>query len=399
MSGGGGGGGGGLTDDQIRAQTNRWEFDWQSLQNNSIHQDAVFAAENANNERLRRMKNQAAINEWQDKEAMRIYDYNNKIQAYNASVEAYEKQKGFNSLALEITTNDNNRKYNERLTEIGFKNEQRLMDLNFNKRDLTQKIQGQRSSIINKAIGARLEGLQKEGKVRASGQTGRSAAKNFQSVLADQGRIQSMLVDQLTREESGYSFAVERQEKGSKFAGRQLRESIKSARGQYDADMDKAKLDKYGADLKAESNVMGKPNMPPQMSKPIDLPKPDIVEPPRPPSAEQWDAIRPATDVGGGGGGGAGWLGMALQVGSMFMKSDDRLKYDINRVGTSPSGIPEYTFRYRGEGAHGPTYKGTSAQDLLAMGRKDAVGQTDKDGFLGVDYSKLDVDFEVITTT
>ena len=177
MSGGGGGGGGGLTDDQIRAQTNRWEFDWQSLQNNSIHQDAVFAAENANNERLRRMKNQAAINEWQDKEAMRIYDYNNKIQAYNASVEAYEKQKGFNSLALEITTNDNNRKYNERLTEIGFKNEQRLMDLNFNKRDLTQKIQGQRSSIINKAIGARLEGLQKEGKVRASGQTGRSAAK------------------------------------------------------------------------------------------------------------------------------------------------------------------------------------------------------------------------------
>ncbi len=81
------------------------------------------------------------------------------------------------------------------------------------------------------------------------------------------------------------------------------------------------------------------------------------------------------------------------------MKSDDRLKYDINRVGTSPSGIPEYTFRYRGEGAHGPTYKGTSAQDLLAMGRKDAVGQTEKDGFLGVDYSKLDVDFEVITTT
>ena len=396
---GGGGGGGGLTGDQKREMTNRWEFDWSAMQNNYLYQDSVFKAENNNNERIRRMQNQAAINEWQDKEAMRIYDYNNKLKAYNASIQSYEKQKGFNSLALEITTNDNNRKYNERLVEIGFKNEQRLMDLNFNKRDLTQKIQGQRSALINKAIGARLEGLQKEGKVRASGQTGRSAAKNLQSALAEQGSIQAMLVDQLTREESGYNFAVERQEKGSKFAGRQLRESMKSARGQYEADIQKAQLDKYGADLKAEANVMGKPTLPPQMSKPIELPKPEIVEPPKPPSEEQWHEIRPALDVGGGGGGGAGWLGMALQVGSMFMQSDDRLKYDITRVGTSPSGIPEYTFKYRMDGKHGPTYKGTSAQDLIAMGRTDAVGQTEKGGFYGVDYSKLDVDMEVITTT
>jgi hypothetical protein len=41
---------------------------------------------------------------------------------------------------------------------------------------------------------------------------------------------------------------------------------------------------------------------------------------------------------------------------------------------------------------------GTSAQDLLAMGHKDAVGQTEKDGFYYVDYSKLDVTMEVVTT-
>ena len=39
---------------------------------------------------------------------------------------------------------------------------------------------------------------------------------------------------------------------------------------------------------------------------------------------------------------------------------------------------------------------GTSAQDLIAMGRKDAVGTTEKDGFYYVDYSKLDVDFEQV---
>jgi len=74
------------------------------------------------------------------------------------------------------------------------------------------------------------------------------------------------------------------------------------------------------------------------------------------------------------------------------------LKYDITRIGTSPSGIPKYTFRYRLDGEHGPKYMGTSAQDLLAMGRKDAVGQTEKDGFYKVDYSKLDVTMEVVTT-
>jgi len=74
------------------------------------------------------------------------------------------------------------------------------------------------------------------------------------------------------------------------------------------------------------------------------------------------------------------------------------LKYDITRVGTSPEGIPKYTFRYRADGKHGPKYIGTSAQDLLAMGRKDAVGQKEKDGFYYVDYSKLDVDMEIVTT-
>ena len=50
------------------------------------------------------------------------------------------------------------------------------------------------------------------------------------------------------------------------------------------------------------------------------------------------------------------------------------------------------------DGKHGPKYIGTSAQDLISIGRKDAVGQKEKDGFYYVDYSKLDVDMEVVTT-
>ena len=86
------------------------------------------------------------------------------------------------------------------------------------------------------------------------------------------------------------------------------------------------------------------------------------------------------------------------QIGATIASSDDRLKYDITRVGTSPKGIPKYTFRYRLDGEHGPKYMGTSAHDLLSMGRQDAVGQKEKDGFYYVEYSKLDVDMEVVTT-
>ena len=88
-------------------------------------------------------------------------------------------------------------------------------------------------------------------------------------------------------------------------------------------------------------------------------------------------------------------LGFARMIPG-FPLSDDRLKSTYNRVGTSPSGVPIYTFRYIHEGSHGPWYKGTSAQDLISMGREDAIGQIEKDGFYYVDYSKLDVDFEKV---
>ena len=68
--------------------------------------------------------------------------------------------------------------------------------------------------------------------------------------------------------------------------------------------------------------------------------------------------------------------------------SDARLKTDVTRVGTSPSGLPIYTYRYLGLA---PLYEGVMAQDLLAL-RPDAVTEHPL-GLLTVDYSRLDVDF------
>ena len=396
----GGGGGGGLTQEQKDLQRERWKFDYQQMSNRVAYQHDTFWDSINNAEAIRQHKNATATQEWVDKEKMRIFDFNNQVEAYNASIDSYEQQLDYNALAMELATNDNNRKYNERLQEIGFKNEERIMNLGFNKRDLTRKLKGQKQALAQKAQGNMLEGLQKSGAVLATGQTGRSARKNFQAVLAAQGQAQAALTDQLVLEETGYDFALEKTEKGASFAGRQLKESMTSAMGQWGADQNQLRLQRISADMAAEEKLAPAPVEPPPLSPPIDLPKPNVTVPPQMISKDQWDKLRPAEDVGGGGGGGGflGALAMMAQIGAAAAGSDDRLKYDITRVGTSPDGIPKYTFRYRADGKHGPKYIGTSAQDLLAMGREDAVGQKEKDGFYYVDYSKLDVKMEVVTT-
>jgi len=76
---------------------------------------------------------------------------------------------------------------------------------------------------------------------------------------------------------------------------------------------------------------------------------------------------------------GAAMTGMAL--------SDMRLKEDINLVGKSPSGINIYTFRYKGEDKK---YQGVMAHQV------PHASIVNDEGYLMVDYNKLDVEFKEI---
>ena len=66
--------------------------------------------------------------------------------------------------------------------------------------------------------------------------------------------------------------------------------------------------------------------------------------------------------------------------------SDLRLKEDIQLIGKSPSDINIYSFKYKGEPEY---YEGVMAQEVPWV---STVGE---DGFLRVDYSKIDVDFKL----
>lgn len=66
------------------------------------------------------------------------------------------------------------------------------------------------------------------------------------------------------------------------------------------------------------------------------------------------------------------------------MGSDRRLKEDIERVGTLPSGIPIYSFRYIGTPT---THIGVMADEVLPI-IPEAVSKDDR-GYYMVDYSRL----------
>tara|TARA_R110000823_G_scaffold67195_2_gene156807 strand:- start:343 stop:1221 length:879 start_codon:yes stop_codon:yes gene_type:complete len=88
---------------------------------------------------------------------------------------------------------------------------------------------------------------------------------------------------------------------------------------------------------------------------------------------------------------GAANMGMNMATGGAsgaMGLSDIRLKENINKTGISKSGIPIYTFNYKGGDK---LWSGTMAQDLLDMGREDAVTIMDN-GYYAVYYDMIDVD-------
>ena len=342
------------------------------------HEYAKWNAEN-----IRNFKNETAKNDWTYREEMREFDYNNQIKAYNSSLDTFERQMDYNNDAAELSSADHTRKYNEQLTSIGFKHEDLLMKHGFAQESMTRDMQRKKEAGVSKLEDLKLQSMQKKGEVMNMGQSGRTAHKNVQSVMAMFAGQKRAIVDSIVRHEGDYSFGMSKASIEMNKGKRELHESMKSAQAQHDVNQQHVLLQKYSADMAAEANIAPMPVEAPQLPAPLDIPETKIVAP-KPPGEDPPMPIRRAVSK-------QGFIQSIL--------SDDRLKYNITRIGNSKKGIPIYTFKYRHEGQHGPTYKGTSAQDLLEMGRDDAVVQKEKDGFYSVDYSKLDVDFEQVQLT
>ena len=72
---------------------------------------------------------------------------------------------------------------------------------------------------------------------------------------------------------------------------------------------------------------------------------------------------------------------------NQYTQSDIRLKENVELIGKSPSNINIYKFNYKGKDT---VYEGVMAQEVPWASIED------QDGYLMVDYSKVDVDFKKI---
>jgi hypothetical protein len=84
-------------------------------------------------------------------------------------------------------------------------------------------------------------------------------------------------------------------------------------------------------------------------------------------------------------------MATAMQgVGALASLSDKKLKYNIELVGKSPKGVNIYEFDYKNKSHGKGRYRGVMAQEVPNAAFKGY------NGYLWVDYNKVDVNFERI---
>ena len=463
-------------DHQNRYNNEMHSFQWGAAQDNYAYQQQTIAYAKRNDETLRNYQDQTNFNGWLNRENMRMYEFDKQVEAYNASVVSYEKQLDYNDIAADIALADENRAYQDQLIAFGFQNQDLLMkyfqmgeQASLDTQGLTTKINqaqsladlqvketkqnkdwaeaqaaldqaGLRDSLAAvKAESAfktqemRLGYLDKEGKQRNLGQSGRSAGKAIQALLATHGANQAAMADSITRAESKYMLdsrrvaeslrntatmtniryneiannlintrddAKQQQEGiGLKFSQLkdttdfnriQIQQSMISAGEQHKANQTKIDMDKYQQDLNAASRLTTRPTLPPQEISPLEMPETqyqDPMAPNKPPEpAEAINTYQGPTFLQ--------QVGQVVSVAASIaaMSSDLELKENIVRKGRSKRGFPIYEFNYK----HEPNqrYQGVMGQDLLEL-LPEAVREGDN-GYLEVNYALVDVEFKKV---
>lgn len=211
-------------DAQYKYDKRRYRFDWNQTQRDYRYRLGDVQNQRENQDANLRYLEETARRNYAYDLAIRDFDYNNQVRQYNESERIYGLQRGFNALAEIEAYASEDRRYQEILTGMAFDQQSMLVDL-----------------------------LESEGQVIARGTAGRSAAKSVATAMANYGRNQAILA-----------------------------ESLLSAQRDTEAGRRQIKLDRYQADLNAESRRMLKPLQAPAPMAPLSMPRPVLLDPLKP---------------------------------------------------------------------------------------------------------------------
>lgn len=212
--------------------------------------DSIEVAK-ANYEQEKAYQTATRIQEWKQSNDMRVKRYNDQVDAYNASVEAFEDAIDYNKISADVAKRDSQRVLQEQYDAIGFEADNLRLELqsqretdrldlkalrtadkqtkrrgrietskvkqelnaarqqyNRGSEELAALTDSARAETSEKLRLQRYESLLEEGKARATGQAGRSALKVQRSIAAQDALAQQSIVDALTRNE--YMTSIEK---------------------------------------------------------------------------------------------------------------------------------------------------------------------------------------------
>ena len=287
---------------------------------------------------------------WDYEVKQREAEYNAQITAYNKAERLFGAQVGLNKYARGQADESALATRNERLDAVKFKQMEANLKFGQTKTDIAAKRTGllldrakqrtdvniQKQSETFKQLQRRAEAafssedqlvklMQAAGSAEARGQSGRTAQKNIQAIMATGGRAQALLRDQILRGDSAYNLTMMGLDKSliygeaqhklsqsqltSKGAYAQLAQNLGdiqrdatklSIEGAYGRAMRKSEFDEYGANLAADAKRMSEPGFAPLPPKPLELPRPILMDPMLP-----IDIPEPRKGAGSGGVGAA----------------------------------------------------------------------------------------------
>ena len=294
---------------RVKAGKKQVRLAWENLKKNNEQDIESLAILQRNTNKYLDRLDEIAARDWAIGEEDRLADFENRVEAYNQSIEDYHETLGLidisNNIAIEEENNYMNDFYtnlayealeaqyalDDRMTELGFEAEKARLDI-----DVAMKQGASQRELLklqNKAKRAQsafesqsdiVKGMQQKGKIRATGAAGRSSRKAVQAVEAGVGMRQAMRVDALLNSNSvfrnqiqasydnlyykklGYKSTLDTIDAATKIAQRdynlnrqQAADTLKSGIRANETRMAKIAAGKYSAEIQAKRQVLDVP--------------------------------------------------------------------------------------------------------------------------------------------
>lgn len=280
-----------------------WKYNNAEAERKYDHQVEALNIRQDNDTEQREYKEKINNNNYNHAMAIRDYDFNQANRAYEASVDAANKQISFNEIASNFAVKQQDRYAEEMIRGMMFDEKQTLANYALQ----SAGFENQRNQIINKRRSSkaaatfktqaeRIKGLKESGSAAARG-PGRSNAKAVQAAMAEAGANQAAIAEELMFGLSDLNIALDSVRIKTEGMSNQLiidqaklAASVANLNANDKLTREQIAFNLKDANRRAKAAIPLRPEMTPPMPKPVALPKPeyqDIYKPKKPPKPKK----------------------------------------------------------------------------------------------------------------